>query len=46
MLSAVALTTWGVVVPTRDAQGVDNLVQIMAKVARPLSMNVAYPKQV
>jgi len=44
MLSAVALTNWGVVVPTRDAQGVDNLVQTMTKVARPLSMNVSHPK--
>jgi len=43
MLSAVALTTWGVVVPTQDV-GVNHLVKIMANVAGPL-MNVAYPKQ-
>jgi len=44
MLSAVALKTWGVVVPNA-VTGVDNLVKTIAKVAGPLGMNVAHPTQ-
>ena len=46
MLSAVEMKQWVVLVPQRDAPGVDNLVKTMAKVSTPLSMKIANPKEV
>jgi len=44
MLSAVALKTWGVVVPEK-VKGVDNLVQTMIRIAGSLNMTISPPKQ-
>lgn len=46
MLSTVDLQKWVVLVPQRDAPGVDNLVRTMAKVSAPLNMKVGNPKEV
>lgn len=46
MLSSVNLQKWVVLVPQRDAAGVDNLVRTMAKVSAPLNMRVENPKEV
>jgi hypothetical protein len=45
MLSAVHLQKWALLVPQRDATGVDNLVKTMTKVGSPLNMKVSNPME-
>ena len=45
MLSAVHLQKWALLVPQRDATGVDNLVKTMTKVGSPLNMKVSSPRE-
>lgn len=46
MLTAVNLNNWVVIVPQRDAGGVENLTRTMTKVAGPLNMRIANPLEV
>ena len=46
MLSTVNMDKWAVIVPVRDAPGVDNLVRTMAKVASPLNMTIRNPCEI
>jgi hypothetical protein len=46
MLTAVNLSNWVVIVPQRDAGGVENLARTMTKVASPLNMKISAPAQV
>jgi hypothetical protein len=46
MLSTIRLDKWAIIVPQRDAGGVDNLVKTMQKVSAPLDMNIRPPTEV
>lgn len=46
MLTTVNLERWAVIVPQRDAQGVENLARTMAKVSAPLNMRISNPMKV
>lgn len=46
MLTTVNLERWVVIVPQRDAPGVDNLTRTMSKVSAPLNMRIGNPLEV
>jgi len=46
MLSCVDLKGWVIICTERDAQGVDNLVRTMQRVAGPLDFKLAQPLDV
>lgn len=46
MLTAVNLAKWVVIVPQRDAGGVDNLVKLLIRVSSPLNMRISNPLEV
>ena len=43
MLSVKSLDSWAIIVPQRDRQNLDNLIQTMIKVAKPLNFIIQRP---
>jgi len=46
MLKCINMERWSIVVPQRDAAGVDNLVKLMIQVAKPLGLMIRAPLEI
>lgn len=46
MLTSINLEHWGILVPTKDAGNLDNLLRTMTNVARPLGMSIYPPTEI
>ena len=45
LVTCTPLNTWVLIVPQRDAGGVDNLLKTMQTVSRPLGFNISQPAE-